>query len=72
MYCGTDSVLGSQASSVVSQAAGAKVRPLKDALRTWRMREVLLGFGVLALAVPIVGPAILVWAGLRSATGAMP
>ena len=67
VYCGTDSVLGSQASGEVSQAAGAKVRTLKDALRTWRMRVVLLGFGVIALAVPIVGLAILVWAGLRSA-----
>jgi hypothetical protein len=67
VYCGTDSVLGSQASGDVSQAAGAKVRTLKDALRTWRMRVVLLGFGVIALAVPMVGLAILVWAGLRSA-----
>ncbi len=67
MYCGTDSVLGPEAAEKVAGSLGAKIHTLQDALRTWRMRVVLLGIGVIALALPMAGLATLVWVALSSA-----
>lgn len=46
---------------------GAEIHTLRDALRTWRMRVILLGIGVIALALPMTGMTVLVWIALTSA-----
>lgn len=66
-YCGADSVLGGEASAGVARSLGSKILTLQDALRTWRMRVVLVGIGAISLALPMAGLATLVWIALRSA-----
>ncbi len=67
VYCGVDSLIDAAARKPVSAALGADLRTLQDALRTYRMRVALLGVGLAALAVPMVGLAALIWVALRAA-----
>jgi len=67
-YCGVDSIVDAAARRPARAALGAEVRTLRDALRTYRMRVTLLGFGLAALAVPMAALAALIWIALRAAS----
>lgn len=67
LYCGADSLLAGAGRDRARSSLSANVRTLEDALRTWRIRVLLLGLGLVAVAVPMVALAALVWASLRAA-----
>ena len=67
LYCGTDSLLGAGARERVTSRLGSKVRTLEDALRMWRIRVLLLGAGLVVVALPMAGLAALLWIALRVA-----
>jgi len=63
-YCGTDSVVQGVVLAQTRTRLRSKLQTLQQAVKALRARRILLGLGALAIGVPIIVVAMLVWVGM--------